>query len=248
MKKLLISSIVAAALVLSFANMNVFAQSSKSGIGSNTLTQINPVSSSDTTSSADPWKTIMSAYLRTPNDKGIALDVALQCGIHTYTQVKSKGKDIDTATAAAGVHVRVRVTDEFGNVGFAQPSEGTDDFGPTGVTYNSRFQEMSAEFQGIIEDCIDPDTGTISITDSCLDYEMVSLLLETLEANAFNFYYGLTDSGVYLIEVQTKLVATSSSGNGAANASAYVGLGSMFVEEVRLVKGTTYDGEVLDLK
>jgi hypothetical protein len=67
--------------------------------------------------------------------------------------------------------------------------------------------------------------------------EGVRIMLDTLEANAFNFYYGLTDSGVYHIEAQAKLVTkTETSENGVATAKTLVGLGSMFVENVRLVK------------
>ena len=78
---------------------------------------------------------------------------------------------------------------------------------------------------------------------------MVSLLLDTLTANAFNFNYGPTDVGVYKIEVQARAQASAeifSTTGGEATGEAYVGLGSMFVETVRLIHGSGFEVNTLD--
>jgi len=275
MKKLLISSIVAAVLVLSFANVNTFAQSSKAAIGNTGLSVIsdNSVSGTTSTADADGFDTIMMANIRTANDKGFAFDVALQTGIYTDTEVKSKGGAKASAQASGRVLVRIKVTDPDGNIGFAQPSadiiKSADPNAPdpvilanSGVTYDYRKQLLEASFQGICIDEVtytDPDTGEVitmlqlrNSIDEC-DFETVRFMLDTLQAHAFNFYYGLTDSGVYNVQVQAKL-ETSASGTdgdwaqGVASARAVVGLGSMFVENVRLVKGSGWDVPSIELK
>ena len=81
---------------------------------------------------------------------------------------------------------------------------------------------------------------------------MVSLLLDTLTANAFNFYYGPTDAGVYRIEVQARAQASAQIfgladyTGGGAEGEAFVGLGSMFVETVRLIHGSGFEVNTLD--
>ncbi len=255
MKKLIISSIVAAALVFSFANVNVFAAnlpSSKAVVAGGTIVALrHAIADTDTTTTEIPdaddtgWIPIMHAYIKAPKDKGFAANVSLQSAICTFTEVKSKGGAKDTAQATGRISVRVKLTNTDTNeVGYAEPSE--DDDPDNGVTYSYRMQELSATFQGLIEDCIATD-GTISINDSCLEPEVVSLLLKTLSANSFVFYYGPTDSGVYKIEVQARAQSSADlfdTQQGSAKGEAYVGLGSMSLETVRLIHGSEYGGVV----
>ncbi len=276
MKKLLISSIVAAALVLSFANVNVFAQSAKAAIGKSGLAIVSDSSNPTTTSSVDEdgFETIMIANIRTANDKGFAFDVALQTGIYTDTSVMSRGGKKAIAEASGRILVRIKVTGPDGEpAGYAQPSadiiKSADPDAPdpviladSGVTYDYRKQILEASFQGICIDEMtyeDPDTGVITtwleLRDSIADcdHETVRFILDTLQAHAFNFYYGLTDSGVYNVQVQAKL-ETSASGTdgdwaqGVASARAVLGLGSLFVENVRLVKGSGWDVPTIELR
>ncbi len=259
MKKVLISSIIAVALALSFTCGNAFAgnlPSSKVAVAGGTITALGKATAdTGTTSSTSDaqdtgWITIMQNYIKTPKDKGLAFDVSLQCGLYTFTGVKSKGGDKDTSQATGRISVRVKLTHEDapGSPVYAEPS--ADSFGD-GVTYSYRLQKLSATFQGIIENCIDPDTGTIDINDSCLDFEEVSLLFETMEANAFNFYLGNTESGIYKIEVQARAQANADlfdAQNGSAKGEAYVGLGSMLVETVRLIHGAEYETGGVELQ
>jgi hypothetical protein len=84
----------------------------------------------------------------------------------------------------------------------------------------------------------------------CLDPEELRLVLDTLNANAFNFILPNVVPGVQTIRVQAKAnanVALSGTQLGSSNASAFVGLGSMLVESVRMIKGAE-DGFVLELQ
>ena len=99
-------------------------------------------------------------------------------------------------------------------------------------------QELSATFQGIIAGCIAAD-GTINLNDTCLQPEEVSLLLKSLSANSFNFLAPDVPPGVQTIEVQARGQASSAlfgSQLGSAKGEAFVGVGSMRVETIRMIK------------
>ena len=62
----------------------------------------------------------------------------------------------------------------------------------------------------------------------------VELILETLQAHAFNFVMTDLSSGVHTITVQAKVTSTASAN---ATAMAAVGMGSTTIESVRMIKG-----------
>ena len=190
------------------------------------------------------WVTVQRTFIKTPNGKELSFDAALQCGLVTFTQVKSKGGDKDGAQAEARIAVRIKITNLAsgsldpipGSVHFAIPL-GDDGSSDTGVTYCHRLQRLEAVFQGIIEGCI--VDGLIDITDECLEPEEVSLLLETLTATSFNFLSANEVSGVKMLEVQARATAATElfgTELGSAKGEAFVGLGSLIVETIRLIK------------
>ena len=74
------------------------------------------------------------------------------------------------------------------------------------------------------------------------------MILNTFNANAFNFVAPNVEAGVQAIEVQARSsAATSATGvNGSLGAAnAFIGAGSVSVESVRMVKGN--DGTTLSL-
>ena len=88
----------------------------------------------------------------------------------------------------------------------------------------------------------DADTGGIVLDIDCLDFEEVELVLDTLNANAFNFVAANLDSGVYRVTVEAEIMTGGSAQEGAFEAKALIGLGSMIVDEVRFIHnldGTT---------
>ncbi len=115
--------------------------------------------------------------------------------------------------------------------------------GEKGVVYCSRKQTLSAKLQGIIDNLLcfpenadgvptfDPDAVGCEIVD-----EEIELILETLNANAFNFIVTDLDSGDYKVTVESEIATDTNSQKGAASAKGMVGLGSTVVDEVRFIK------------
>ncbi len=199
------------------------------------------------------WIAVQSALIKTPNGKELAIDVSMQVGLVTFTQVKSKGGNKDGAQAEAGVKVRVRIEDldndlnVIGGPRYASPGEG--DVAANGVTFNWRSQTLTATFQGLIADCIDEE-GHIFLDDECLEPEAVSLLLETLSAHAFNFVAADEGPGIKRVTIEARAEAgTNLFGSmlGAAKGEAFVGLGSTLVETVRFIQGDDGTGTIHQL-
>ena len=88
----------------------------------------------------------------------------------------------------------------------------------------------------------DADTGGIVLDIDCLDFEEVELILDTLNANAFNFVAANLDSGVYRVTVEAEIMTSGGTPSTDSEAKALVGLGSMVIDEVRFIHnldGTT---------
>jgi hypothetical protein len=118
-----------------------------------------------------------------------------------------------------------------------------------GVTYCNRFQKLEAQFGGW--DCTaDLDTGEVT----CEEPETLRLLLKTLNANSFNFAKNDVSSGVHTVTVEARAGADARIiddpvGGTLAGAEAFVGAGSLLVEEVRLInKGVDGLNPIIDLE
>jgi len=217
--------------------------SSKAAVALGDLIDLGALASTDNAPTDDTgYVTVMQTYIKTPNQKDLSADVAIQCGLVTDTTAKSKGGGKDVSSAEGKVSIRVKATNtDSGEVRYFEPSEsGTaPDGGPRGVTYCSRFQQLEASFAGL--SCTaDLFTGIVT----CEDPEELRLLLETLNANSFNYVLADTSTGVWKIEVQARAessVALGGSGLGSAKGEAFVGLGSTRIETLRLVKGVQTD-------
>jgi hypothetical protein len=166
------------------------------------------------------FRPIMTQNIKTANDKDLFIDLSLQTGCYTMTQVKSKNMEKDTSLGMCDILVWVRVDGER-----VYPR------GP--IIFDSRIQRLSATLQGYIPD-VDPDTGAIGeITVP----EEIELFIGTLSAHAFNFIVEDLDPGMHEVKVYVMAISTAISQAGSAEARAMVGLGSMTIEEVRMVKG-----------
>lgn len=221
----------------------------------------NPVNCPGGATNDTGWVNVLRTFIKTPNGKDLAFDVALQCFLGELVKAKSSGGVVDSATAENNIRVRVQVTDvdDSGTpVGpldiFASPngeplSLGAPDADPgsapaeNGVTYCGELVSLSAELQGILDltdaGCFDADAATeCSITP-----EEIQLVIESLRAHAFNFVLPNVGTGIKRITVQAKATSSASLGgseSGTAKGRAVLGLGSMLVETLRLVKG--FDG------
>lgn len=79
--------------------------------------------------------------------------------------------------------------------------------------------------------------GTQVISDNCLLPEEVRLILDTMQANHFNFVAPV-GSGLHNIKVKAYLDTGAESTSGSAEAMALIGWGVVVAEEVRLVGGS----------
>jgi hypothetical protein len=229
----------------------------------------------ESTAMTQSWDPVLTTMIQVPQQKELAFDVALQCGLYTDTLVRSKGGEKDTSTAEAAIDVRVKLqkVNQDGTLGepfFAYPGE---------VTYAKRAQTLMAKFQGIFQECeewatvsdpynggtreecvayaattclevtaVDSDGDTIiddyvtTLDVECLDYEEVQLVLDTVNANAFNFVTDDLGQGEYRATVEAQISSGADWTNGGAAAKGLVGMGSMIVNEVRFIKGDSGTG------
>jgi hypothetical protein len=204
------------------------------------------------------WNTILRSYMKTPNNKEVGMAVYLQCGLVTFTEAKAKGsgKTGGSGSAASGgrIVVRVGVTpvdndgNEIGDREWAYPENDganplafNDPDNPAGeadgVTFCSRFQELSLSFANL--QCLSDDSGI-----PAEDCEIaVSLLLSSLSAHSYYFIYPNAESGNMKIEVEARALADADvfGGDGSARGEAFVGLGTMHAETVRAIKSFNED-------
>lgn len=235
-----------AALALLASPQVSMAASSKATASVSTLTVLEGIAGSRTETA---WTAINVVTIRTANQKDLVFDAALQCGLVTDTTVKSKGGNKDGANAVASIRVRIKVDVSDGTTRYAMPTDdlaGTSiqaptnggEAGPSGITYCERLQQLEVRFAGW--DCT-ADLGNGAVT--CAEEESVRLLLKTLSAHSFNFVLPDLVSGVHTVTVEAKAIAETNlfSGDPGFNlgdgaAEAFVGLGSLSVDEVRFVK------------
>lgn len=234
------------ALALLASPQAAMAASSKAIASVSSLTNLSGQSGSRTETA---WTAINVATIRTANQKDLVFDAALQCGLVTDTTVKSRGGNKDGANAVASIRVRIRVDVADGTTRYAMPDSDIDgtsilvpenegETDPAGVTYCERLQQLEVQFSGW--DCTaDLEDGAVT----CEEEESVRLLLKTLSAHSFNFVLPDLVPGVHTVTVEAKAIADTNLFDGEpgfslgdGSAEAFVGLGSLDVDEVRFVK------------
>lgn len=192
------------------------------------------------------WTPIFEQDIKTPNGKDLFINVSLECGLTTDTQVMSKKLARAVAEAEAVVEVRVLIDDVPVAVNGNNPNPDTD------ITFARRNQKLIAEFAGDFSDCMTTDlvTGVVSVDWTCVDPETLQLILDTMSANAFNFIAPNLSADLHTVTIEAKL-SYKADGNlvqeeidsalydmaeGLAVARAYLGNGSVTVETVRMIK------------
>ena len=190
------------------------------------------------------WE-IFKQVIKTPTGKDLFIDVSLECGLTTNTKVMSRALAKAVAEAEAIVKVQVLVD------GLPVAVNGDGD---SEIIFARRHQTLIAEFAGDFSTCevvVDPDTGSgsIVITDECLDPESLQLILDTMQANSFNFIAPDLVAGEHTVTVMAKLSYMKNGyevvpieeddpqTTGKAAAAAYLGNGSVTIEVVRMIKG-----------
>ena len=177
----------------------------------------------DETDADQDWSPILTQTIKTANQKDLIIDVSLECGLYTKTRGKSKqdqeGVPIaDSAMATSTIEVRVTV-------------DGHPVYPDTPVVFAMRAQTLTVLLQGILDICPDPADGLCIVGE-----EYVELILNTMEANSFNFICPDVDSGVHEVTVEASINLDTV---GDAVAKATIGKGSVIIEEVRMIKNPT---------
>jgi len=218
MKKV-IAIVLAVVLVAMIGATGVFAQENPNASAKATaqIAELEVISASATEGDEVDWDSsgvaeILTQTIKTANDKDLFIDVSLLSGLYTETNVKSKGGDKDTSGAAGAVLVAVFVDGDMAFPGYP-------------IVFEGRVQVLTATLQGILED------GEV------VEYEEIGLIIGTMSANSFNFVVQDLDSGMHEVVVKAACVTGAFSQQGSAAAVAAIGLGSVTVEEVRMVKG-----------
>jgi len=180
------------------------------------------------TSGTGAWQTLLSNTIKTAYQKDLFIGASFEVGLYTQTLVSSKNMVRDTSTADAKVQVRVLI-------------DGTRVVEPGNVVYGRRKQTLSATLEGAIAGCLSLVTnldGTVSIVvnPTCVLPETIELILDSMDAAAFNFVAVNVPQGVHTISVQARIDTTGSAQTGSWKALGAVGKGSMTVESVRLIK------------
>jgi len=99
---------------------------------------------------------------------------------------------------------------------------------PGPIIYNAGAQVLTATLQGIVE-----------LVDDALNItapEEIGLFIATMSANSFNFIVDDLDAGMHTVRVWAKCVTYAGTSKGSAEAKAAIGLGSVTIEEVSMVK------------
>jgi hypothetical protein len=245
-----ITSIVGLALVV--AVVTAAAQSQPAAKATAAVTELVALETVKTTNLegavSGPWTTILTQEIKMANQKDLFITPSLECGNYTDTTVRSKDAVLDSSTAVSAVRVRVVLDPATLGAGagpgpdgaYALPDNGSAFEGSlgsgvhgAGVTYCGRLQTLSATLQGILS-C---PAGAAVPTGCTTTPEDISVLLNTLTANAFNFVASDLSPGVHVVEVQVLGVVDAKAISGAAKAQAFAGAGSVTIEAVRMIKG-----------
>ena len=191
--------------------------------------------------SDENWYQIFEQVIKTPTGKDLFIDVSLECGLTTNTKVMSRALNKAVAEAEAVVKVQVLVDGEPVKVN-GIPND------PSEIIFARRHQTLIAEFAGDFSTC-EVEEGEIVITEECLDPESLQLILDTMQANSFNFIAPDLVAGEHTVTVMAKLSYMKNGyevvpieedepqTTGKAAAAAYLGNGSVTIEVVRMIKG-----------
>src|SRR5213083_212989 len=229
MTKVKNSQFMVAMLALSLAAVSGYAQSQPS---SKVTAKTANLTLLPETTGTGGWQTLLSNTIKTANQKDLFISASFEVGLYTDTLVKSKLMVSDTSTAKADVKVRVVLDLGTGAERVVEPGE---------VVYGRRSQTLSATLEGAIAGCLSVVTnldGSVSIVvdPACVTAETIELILDSMDAAAFNFVAVDVPQGVHTVSVQARIDSTGSAQTGSFSAFGTIGKGTMTAESVRLIK------------
>ncbi len=204
-----------------------------------------------------PWTTVLGTSIKTSAQKDLFMQINMECALETETTVSNSNNLLDpeafttdTSRAEARVEIRVLIDGVAGETAVSESITVGRVAAPGDVTYCYRKQEQEAKFGGIMYNCDADGDGTATLSECSVADETLRLLQETMTANSFGFILSELGTGTHDIQVQARLQTDTYDENNPdasneadipAKSSAALGLGSMTVEEVRLVKDQNFE-------
>lgn len=193
------------------------------------------------------------ATIKVPQDKELLIGLSAEVALTTDTSVKGKNGGTAKAIADAGAYVEICAL-----------HAGTADVAacamPGPVTLSRRVQTLYATLGGVIESCEDlNEDGVIDVKTECeVSDEEIGLMLDTLASHHFNFVLPDMDQGEYditayfmtsadtTVDIDDMSIVEGGEVSGSAFAKAFIGSYMMTVQQVRAVKGSILDVDIID--
>lgn len=209
------------------------AQSAKHTVRLSELVLMPTVSTLTTNQTASgEWKDLLHTTLTTPQRKNLVMVVALEAGLHTAAPVPARTRSPtgEGSQARGTLELRLLVDGQA-----VAP-------GPLVLTENSQ-DTMTRYGDMLSTSCADNDGDGSVVADECIfTGEEQRRLTRALNLHALSFALDDIDIGTHDLRIQARITVTSQGASGSATAGAWVGRGSITVEEVRLVKSFDISG------
>jgi hypothetical protein len=183
-----------------------------------------PAVSTPTTnqSAVGEWKDVLQTTLTTAQKKNLAMRVELEAGMHT--DAPTRGRAFPGEVSARG-QLEVRVL-----VDGAQVAPGP-------LVISESTQPQMTRFGDLLSSCADTNADGTVLFDECIfTLEEQRRVLRALDARALSFSLDDIDTGTHDLRVQARVRVSSQGASGSASAGAWLGRGTISLEEVRLVK------------
>ena len=172
-------------------------------------------------------------------NKNVLVMASLEDSILTNTLVASKNGTRSTTSASGSIRVTPHVFPCIAPGSSPCSVLGTEVAGavtPSAVTFAKRTQTLSATLSGL--NCtIDTTTGLLT----CTDPETIDLILDTTNADAFNFLVQTPGAGVYQIQLQISVTASATSDSVQAGAQVTVAVAAGSLVEMIVNAETPFD-------
>jgi hypothetical protein len=171
------------------------------------------------------WKDLLHTTLTTQQRKNLVMVVALETGLHTKaaTAALDSPSPGDATSARGTVELRLLLDGNPVSPGPLVLAEST--------------QNRMTRFGDMLDTCGDIDNdGTILSGECILTDEEQRRVLRAIDLHAVSFTLDDIDAGTHDLRVQARITVTSQGASGPASAGAWIGRGSITIEEVRLVK------------
>lgn len=171
------------------------------------------------------WKDLLHTTLTTQQRKNLVMVVALETGLHSEaaTPARDRPSPGDAPSARGTVELRLLLD---GNP-----------VAPGPLVLAESTQNRMTRFGDMLDTCGDIDNdGTVLSGECIFTDEEQRRVLRALDLHAVSFALNDIDAGTHELRVQARITVTSQGASGPASAGAWIGRGSITVEEVRLVK------------